>query len=597
LDFYQGKVLRIDLSKSTVVVEPLNMEWAQLYVGGKGLMLRYLWDLTEPGMDPWSPENPFIVATGPFAGTNVSTCSRVVVGGKSPATGTMLDSYMGGSFGSILKFAGYDMVIVQGQAPQLSTVLIKDGFVVISPCPNYAGMKTSEIEEALRNDFDPKMTAISIGPAGESKLPWACISNDQYHKAGRGGTGALLGSKNVKAIAVAGTGTVTVGDPKAFLDDIERIDTEYILTDDNYWVHEEGTPILVAVMSDGGLTPVRNFSEGTNPDVEKVNSEAFQKIRVKKRACYQCTLGCRNFHRVAGVEGEGPEYETIALCGANVGVSDMAALMKFNHECDEWGLDTISTGNVLGLAMDMTEKGIHDFGVRFGDLDAYIKVPEQLATRSGIGAELALGTRALADKYDCPELAMHSKGLEMPGYDPRGAFGMSIAYASSDRGACHMRSFPPAAEVVEGSMPPDTLDTSKVTFNIDFQNHYAFKFCGIWCDFWAIDYNQMTQLMKHLWKRDVSEEELAVVGDRVWNLGRLYNLREGIEKKDDFVPKAMLEKPFTTGVSAGKVIGSEPFAKVMDEYYAARGWDAEAVPTEEKLQQLGIDVRLPVDKG
>jgi len=595
LDFYQGKVLRIDLTKGTTVVEPLNMEWARLYVGGKGLMLRYLWDLTEPGLDPWSPENPFIVATGPFAGTNVSTCSRVVVGGKSPVSGTMLDSYMGGSFGSILKFAGYDIVIVQGKAPELSTVLIKDDVVSIVPCAKYAGMKTSEIEAALRADFDPKMTAISIGPAGESLLPWACISNDQYHKAGRGGTGALLGSKNVKAIAVAGTGTVTVGDPKAFLDDIERMDAEYILTDDNYWVHEEGTPILVAITSGAGCQPVRNYSEGTNPDVDNLDSDAFQKIRVKKRACYQCTLACRNFHRIDDVEGEGPEYETIALCGGNVGVGDIGALMKFNQQCDEWGLDTISTGNVLGLAMDMTEKGIHDFGVRFGDLEAYVKIPEQLATRTGIGAELALGSRDLADKYGCPELAMQSKGLEMPGYDPRGSFGMALAYASSDRGACHMRSFPIGAEVVEGSLPADTLDTSKVVWNIDFQNHYAFKFCGIWCDFWAIDYNQMAQLMKHLWKRDVTEEELAVVGDRIWNLGRLYNLREGIVKKDDFVPKAMLAKPFKTGVSAGKTIGSEHFAAVMDEYYATRGWDKDAVPTEEKLQQLDIDVRLPVD--
>ena len=225
MDFYQGKVLRIDLSKGTTAVEPLNMEWAQLYVGGKGLMLRYLWELTQPGLDPWSPDNPFIVATGPFAGTNVSTCSSVVVGGKSPATGTMLYSYMGGSFGPVLKFSGYDMVIVQGKAPELSMVLVKDDVVSIVPCAKYAGMKTYEIEAALRVDFDAKMTAISIGPAGESLLPWACVSNDQYHKAGRGGTGALLGSKNVKAIAVAGTGAVTVGDAKAFLDDIERMDT------------------------------------------------------------------------------------------------------------------------------------------------------------------------------------------------------------------------------------------------------------------------------------------------------------------------------------------------------------------------------------
>jgi aldehyde:ferredoxin oxidoreductase len=592
LDFYQGRVLKVDLSAGTTTVEPLNMEWAQLYVGGKGLMLRYLWDLTTPGMDPWSPDNPLIVATGPFAGTNVSTASRVVLGGKSPASGTILDSYCGGSFGSVLKFAGYDMIIVTGCADELSMIWIKDDEVSIVPAGSYAGMKTSALEAALRADFDAHETSLSIGPAGESKLPWACVSNDQYHKAGRGGTGALMGSKNLKAIAVVGTGKVTVGDARAFLVDIERMDSEYILTDANYWVHEEGTPILVGLTDGGGCQPTRNYSEGTFEGAEGINSEAFQKIRLKKRACYQCTLACRNFHHLDDVEGEGPEYETIALCGSNCGVGDIGALMKFNESCDEFGLDTISTGNVLGLAMDMTEKGIHDFGVHFGEIDTYLKVPEQIATRTGIGADLALGSKALAAKYGCPELAMQVKGLEAPGYDPRGSFGMSIAYATSDRGACHMRSFPVGVEVVEGTMPADTLDESKAKFNVDFQNHYAFKFCGIWCDFWAIDYDQMTQLMRHLWKREVTPEELEVVGERVWNLSHLFNLREGFTAKDDTLPRAMLETPFTKGVSAGRKIGTERFHAAMSDYYRLRGWDENGVPSEEKLQQLGVDVRL-----
>ena len=592
MDFYKGHVLKIDMSAGTAEVEPLNMEWARLYVGGKGLMLRYLWDLTEPGMDPWSPENPLIVAPGPFAGTNVSTCSRVVLGGKSPANGTILDSYCGGSFGSVLKFAGYDLIIVQGCAAELTAVLIKDDKVSFVPAAKYAGMLTADIEAALRADFDPHMTSLSIGPAGEHKLPWACVSNDQYHKAGRGGTGALMGSKNLKAIAVAGTGRVTVGDARAFLEDIERIDTDYILTDSNYWVHEEGTPVLVDVTDGAGCQPTRNYSSGTFKGAGNINSEAFKKIRVKKRACYQCTLACRNFHRINDIEGEGPEYETIALCGSNVGIDDIAALMQFNHLCDEYGLDTISTGNVLGLAMDMTEKGIHDFGLHFGDIEAYLKIPEQLALRTGVGAELAMGSRALAAKYGHPELGMQVKGLEAPGYDPRGSFGMSIAYATSDRGACHMRSFPIGVEVVEGTMPADTLDESKAEFNVTFQNHYAFKFCGVWCDFWAIDYEQMGMLMKHLWKREVTEEEMTQVGERVWNLGRLFNLREGYSKADDVIPEAWLEKPFSDGVSAGKIIGTARFNEVLGQYYALRGWDEDGVPTEAKLTELGIDVRL-----
>jgi aldehyde:ferredoxin oxidoreductase len=592
LNFYQGRVLRVDLTAGSVEIEPLNMEWARMYVGGKGLLFRYMLEEIPAGLDPWSPDNPLIVATGPMAGTTVSTGSRVAIGGKSPATGTVLDSYVGGSFGSELKFAGYDMLIVTGRAAKPSAIFIKDDDVSIVPAERYWGMKTSEIEAALRRDVDERMTALTIGPAGENKLLWACISNDQYHKAGRGGTGALMGSKNLKAIAVRGTGCVSVGDARAFLKDVERINHDYVLTDDNLWAHEEGTPIIVDMVDAAGLCPTRNYSEGSFGGNENINSAAFQKIRVKKRACYQCALGCRNFHAVGDVRGEGPEYETIALCGANCGVDDIVALMKFNAECDEWAMDTISTGNVLGLAMDLTERGIHDFGVRFGQIDAYLKIPEQLATRTGIGAELAVGTKALAEKYGHPELGMQVKNLEVPGYDPRGAFGMSIAYATSDRGACHMRAFPVADEVYTGKERPDTLD-GKALYNVEAQNHYAFKFCGIWCDFWAIDWDQMRQLMKHVWGREVAQEELEKVGERVWNLGRIFNLREGLTAKDDRVPRRFLTEPFKKGASAGWVIGEEAFAASLAEYYRLRGWDADGVPSAAKLSELGIDVPLP----
>ena len=227
--------------------------------------------------------------------------------------------------------------------------------------------------------------------------------------------------------------------------------------------------------------------------MEGINSDAFLKIRTKNRACYQCAIGCRQFHEVGGVEGEGPEYETIALCGANCGVGDIDALVKFNPECDEWGLDTISSGSVVGLAMDMTEQGVHDFGMRFGQVEGYLTAPALIAKRKGIGAELALGARALAAKYGVPELAMEVKNLELPGYDPRGSFGMSLAYATSDRGGCHMRSYPIADEVIGGTMPPDSLEGKaeqviwgNVAKGIIGQNFSSVKFSGIWCDFWAV---------------------------------------------------------------------------------------------------------------
>lgn len=605
MDFYQGKVLRIDLSAGTATVEPLNMDWARKYVGGKGLLLRYLWDETPPKMDPWAPEAPLIFMTGPFAGTNVSTASRLVVGCKSPTTGIYTDSYVGGSFAPELKFAGYDAIIVKGKAAEPTVVTVKDDVVEFWPASGkYWGMKTSEVEAALRADFDPDCKVISIGPAGESKIPWACLSTDQYHKAGRGGHGALMGDKNLKAIAVRGTGGVKVGDARAFLDLLYRMHQDYILTEDNLWAHEEGTPVLVDPVNGAGALPTRNWSAGHFEGAEKINSEAFQKIRVKKRACYQCAIACRNFHATTfggrEVRGEGPEYETIALCGANCGIDDIDALMKFNELCDEYGLDTISSGSVVGLAMDLTERGIADFGVRFGEVEGYVKMPELIAKREGVGAELAMGARALARKYGVPELAMEVKNLELPGYDPRGSFGMSIGYATSDRGGCHMRTYPVGDEILAGTSPKNELDEAKVqqivvgdtSKGFIGQNMSSVKFCAILCDFWAVTPEQLAILFEQLYGRPFTTDEILKIGERVWNLGRLFNLREGVEKDD--LPKQLYAESgaFKEGPSAGDAIGEERFKAMLAEYYRQRGWDENGVPTEAKLAELDVDVRL-----
>jgi aldehyde:ferredoxin oxidoreductase len=600
MDFYQGKVLRLDLSAGASTVEPLNMEWAERYIGGKGLLLRYLWDEVPPKVDPWAPENPVILMTGPFAGTNVSTASRLVVGCKSPQTGILNDSYVGGSFAPELKFAGYDVVIITGESPEPVVVVIKDDVVSFVPAkPKYWGLTTSEIEAAMREDVDPNVKTLSIGPGGEKEILWACLSTDQYHKAGRGGHGALWGRKNLKAIAVRGTGTVTVGDARAFLDDMYRIHGEFVLTEDNLWANEEGTPVLGQIMSDAGVIPTRNWSTGTFDQMEGINSDAFLKIRTKNRACYQCAIGCRQFHEVDGIAGEGPEYETIAICGANCGIGDIAALSKFNQECDELGLDTISSGAVVALAMDLTEKGVKDFGLRFGEVESYVKAPQLIASGEGIGADLALGVRALAAKYGRPDLAMEVKNMELPGYDPRGSFGMSLGYATSDRGGCHMRSYPIADEIVGGTLPPDSLEgkAMKVVWGnpaegMIGENFSSVKFTGIWCDFWAITPDQIAQILKHAWKHEFTGDEVFQIGERVWNLGRLFNLREGVEP-DDIPHKLLMEEgAHTTGASAGRAIGTEMFKKALQEFYQIRGWDEHGVPSEAKLAEIGVDVRL-----
>ncbi|MBN1321180.1 MAG: aldehyde ferredoxin oxidoreductase family protein [Thermoleophilia bacterium] len=600
MDFYQGRVLQVDLSAGTATTEPLNMEWAERYIGGKGLLLRYMWEYVPAGVDPWAADNPVFLVTGPFAGTTVSTASRLVVGAKSPVTGILDDSYVGGSFAPEMKFAGYDLIIIKGIAASPTVLWINDGKVEFVPAgEKYWGLKTSEIEEALRADLDENAKVLSIGPAGENLVPWACLSTDQYHKAGRGGHGALFGSKNLKAVAIRGTGSVRVGDARAFQADIERINREHVLTDFNLWANEEGTPILVDPVNGAGALPTRNWSQGSFDGAEGINSESFQKVKVGNRACYQCALGCRQVHQAGGVKCEGPEYETIALCGSNCGIGDIEALMRFNHECDEWGLDTISSGSVVALAMDMTERDIVDFGLRFGEVKGYMAAPELIATREGVGAYLALGARALATEHGVPELAMEVKNLECPGYDPRGAFGMSLAYATADRGGCHMRAYPIADEVLEGTRPADSLEgkaeqiiNGNVANGFIGQNFSSMKFSGIWCDFWAVDPDQLCQMLRHVWRRGFTEDEIMLMGERIWNLGRLFNLREGVES--DKLPRKLFASDFAhkEGPSAGKAIGEEALENALQEYYRLRGWDKRGIPTEAKLAEVGVDVRL-----
>ena len=356
MDFYTGNVLRLDLTAQRASIEPLDADWARLFVGGKGLLLRYLFEELAPGTAALAPENPLILATGPFAGTLAATCSRLAVGCKSPATGTLLDSYVGGSFAPELKFAGYDLVVITGRAPEPVLVRITDDKVEFVPAVGrYWGLETAPLEELIRTEMGPGAKVLSSGPAGENLVPFACLSTDQFHKAGRGGAGAVMGSKNLKAVAVRGTGAVTVGDAAAFTRDILDLQNERVLTADNAWTYEEGTPFLVEAVSGAGALPTRNWRTGTFDGAGTIGSEALLAIRTKVRACTQCPLACRQVHDFGDYTCEGPEFETLGLCGSNCGISDLAAVAAFNRECDELGLDTMSTGAVVALAMDLCE--------------------------------------------------------------------------------------------------------------------------------------------------------------------------------------------------------------------------------------------------
>jgi len=594
MDFYRGKVLRLDMSARRSSVEDLNPEWQRLYVGGKGLLLRYLFAELPPNTEALAPENPLILATGPFAGTAAAGCSRLAVGCKSPLTRFLADSYVGGSFAPELKFAGYDLVLITGRAAEPTIVLIEDSEVQFLPAAGrYWGLETGPLEQRVREDFGPHHKVLSIGPAGEHLVPFACLSTDHYHKAGRGGAGAVMGSKNLKAVVVRGTGAVTVGDMAAFTHDILRLQNERVLSADNAWAYEEGTPFIVDVTNAAGALPTRNFRSGTFDHADNINSTSLLRRRVKIRACTQCPLACRQVHAFEGDVGEGPEYETIGLCGANCGIDDLSALAAFNRACDELGLDTISTGAVVALAMDLYERGVADYQLAFGETAGYLKAPRRIAYREGSGAELALGARALAALNDRPDLAPEVKGLEMPAYDPRGTFGMGLAYATSDRGACHMRAFAASDDILGGSGRADSL-VGKARLVVDQQNFTSIAWTGVWCSNFALDTDFLGVHFKHLWGRQSSpdEHELMAVGERIWNLGRLFNLREGLRREDDTLPERILNVPHPEGATAGKTIGAKAFEEALNEYYMLRGWDERGVPSEAKLAELGVDVRL-----
>jgi aldehyde:ferredoxin oxidoreductase len=586
---YTGKILRVDLSTGEVATEPLNEAWARDYIGGKGLVFRYLYDELPAGTDPLSPANVVVLFPGALAGTIVATTARTAVGTRSPATGTILDSYVGGGLGAMLKYAGWDGIILTGKAARPVYLYVEDDRVEIRAAADLWGRTIWEAETLLEEKAGPgRLVTLTTGPAGENLVPFACLTSEAYRQCGRGGLGAVFGSKNLKSIAVRGTGAVRVPDIKAFLETYQGLMTGSLLTETNLWANTDGTPILVNLTNAAGLFPTRGFTQGEFDGKDGINTDAVKAALVRKRACTNCPLACGRLTRSrSGELVEGPEYETLGLGGGNCGIGDLDALISFNRLCDNLGLDTISTGNVIGLAMTMTAEGVHDFGLRYGDVDGYLKAVEDIVYRRGVGADLSHGARWVAQKYGGEGVVLEVKGLEFPAYDPRGGFGMGLAYTTSERGACHMRSFVVANEAVFATFFPDSFQ-GKAQMVINDQNLNSVKWTGIFCDFWAITAPDIATLVSAGTGHSYTPEEALHIGERIWNVGRLFNVREGFGRQDDMPPPALFNRPLRNGKAAGKVYTHAAYEAALDEYYALRGWDREGVPTPEKLAALGI---------
>jgi len=599
---YIGKILRVDLTERRISTEKLDAEIAKKFIGGKGLGAKILYDSLKLGTDPLSPENILIFASGPLTATLAPTSARWAVVTKSPLTNIFLDCQVGGYFGAAMKLAGFDCIIMEGKADSPVYLWVHDGNAEILNAGDLWGKGCFETENTLKKRLGESAHVASIGPAGENLVRYACISVDKYRQAGRGGAGAVMGSKNLKAVAVRSASyKIEYADPEGFREAAKKAlkvirENSFIPLRRKY-----GTPIWVAPVNKAALLPTRNFRTGVFEKAENISGETMRdKIVVKDGTCYNCIIQCWKYTHVESGkykvdELAGPEYESIALLGSDCGVGSIEAVAHASMLCDDLGLDTISTGNSIAFAMECYERGLltvedtDGLELKFGNADAEIEMVKKIAYRKGLGNLLAEGVRRASKKIGdgSEKFAMHVKGLEIPGYDPRGAFGMALAYATSDRGACHQRAWTVRAEI-EGKLEPRFSTKGRARFVKETQDERAMCFSLVLCDFAPLEVKHFVELLNKATGFNFTVEDYLKTGERIWNLTRLFNVREGITRKDDTLPPRFMEEPLPEGVTKGQVVTKEMLDEMLDEYYALRGWDKNGVPTEEKLKELGL---------
>ena len=614
------KVLRVNLTEGTCTEEPLNMEWVKQYLGQRGLGTKYLSEEVPPTTDPLSPENKMFMITGPLTGTMASTAGRYSVITKSPLTGAVACSNSGGFFGNEMKCAGWDMVILEGKAASPVYLSINDEDAEILPADEIWGKSVWEADEWLHAKHqDPQLRVAAIGVPGEKGVLYSAIINDLHRAAGRSGVGTVMGSKNVKAVVIRGSKGVHVDDPKAFF---EATNAAKAVLAGNPVTAEGlpalGTQVLMNVINEMGAMPTNNWQESVFEGASKVSGEAMLEPResdgkanlTRNGACFACTIACgristidpqhftiknkEDLHKSYHGSSGGLEYEAAWALGCDTGIDDIDALTYANFICNEQGLDPISLGSTIAAAMEMYEEGFltkEDTGgieLNFGNVDAMVKCTELVAAAEGFGLELGTGSARFCEKYGHPELSMSVRSQEFPAYDPRGIQGMGLGFATSNRGACHLRGYTVASEVLGVPIKTDPLVTEgKAELQIGFQDATAaFDSAGI-CIFtsfaWTLE--DVAPQLNADSEGEWTTERLAEIGERVWNLERLYNEAAGQGASGDKLPPRLLNDAVKAGPAAGKVSG---LATMLPEYYTARGWSADGIVTDETKARLGL---------
>ena len=586
---WMGRIVKVDLGSGRQEDVPVSAETRRRFLGGRGLGVKLYSDLCPATIDPFAADNALVFMTGPLSGT-VITSGRYEVVSRSPLTGTICDSSSGGSFGAALKGAGLDGLVVTGRADRPVYLYARDGAVEVRDAADLWGLDTQRTQKAVQERTSAKASVACIGPAGENRVLFASILNDRDRAAGRGGMGAVMGGKNLKAIAAAGGQAVAIADPEGYKAMTARLDRA---VDKNPVTGKSlqvlGTSVLVNIINAHGMFPTENFRRGVFNDAEGTSGEKIaESLLLHQSACYKCPIGCGRTTRTRNRQGEGPEYETVWAFGAQLGVSDLTAIAEANYACNELGLDSITMGSTIGCAMELCEAGAWDGGLRWGDAGSLRALVEDTAYSRGLGRELGLGSKRLAAKYGRPELAMQVKGMEIPAYDPRGAQGMALAYATSSRGGCHMRGYMIMPEILGHPVFLDRFATAgKPEIVALIQDISAVVDSAVLCRFlqFAMGISTFSEMLRTVTGLDFGDEELMAIGRRIYTLERLFNNRAGFTRADDTLPPRFFNEEFQTGSSRHRVVRLE---EMLDGYYAVRGWDSQGSPTPATLAGLGL---------
>jgi aldehyde:ferredoxin oxidoreductase len=583
---FHGRILVVDLIQREFSVKDIEKDVLRGFLGGKGLASHLLAELNPPQVDPFSPDNHLIFATGPVCGSLVWGSSRYGVFTKSPQTGLYSESYAGGRVPEAMDAAGYDAIIVRGKSTKPTILVIHPEGVVFHDAGDIWGKDTHCTEDEVVRRFGKKNRrsartgAVVIGPAGENQVCFSVIENDYWRCAGRTGGGAVMGSKKLKAIVFMGDRRRKLAHSKALGSFAKRLAKEAKEHPQVSAYKSKGTPMMVEIMNKAGGFPTRYWSEGTYEKWQSISAEALhQRCDVKPRACLKCLMACGRMTTVrdgrhAGLKLEGPEYETIYAFGGLCAIDSIEEIVYLNDLCDRLGMDTISAGNLCGLAIEAARRGKMAEPLDYGQVDAIEDLLKSIAYRKGIGDLLAQGIKAAAREWGLDEIAVHVKGLEPAGYDPRVLKGVGLGYATSDRGACHLRASFHKPEL-SGMIDPGAVE-GKADMFVDFEDRFTLFDTLILCRFYGDLYpwEQLCEIIKGLTGIDADHTTLKSIGARIADTVRRFNIREGLKRQDDRLPGRLHKE----ALRSGHCISEAELQKMVAEYYCLRGWDEQGTP-------------------